>query len=547
MAILRRNGAGFLINMERRKFIRISTGIVGLGALGIGCRENPIPNCQVLDSSSAIGHRIRESMPLEPGSTEDVDCVVIGGGISGLSTAYHLQKNGIQNWVLLELEEQVGGNSGSGENSFSGYPWGAHYVPIPNNDLTDYLSFLEEKGVITGWDKNGLPVYEESFLCFDPQERLFINGNWQDGLVPQRGVPNKEQDEIGQFLHKMQEFKEARGIDDKDAFALPVDHSSTDPAWTCLDNINMKEWLLQNGFTSQYLHEFVNYCCRDDFGTPHHLTSAWAGIHYFACRKGKSANADSSEVLTWPEGNGFLVKKLRQSLPSTIRANSLVLKVRPLQQGWEIIYMEVKTGLQKSIHCRQVVMAIPQFIAARLLSDDNRLSLVKQHYQYSPWMVANLMVKLPVDKDPLGICWDNVIHGSDSLGYVNAGHQKIDSGKKVANITYYHPLTILDPTEERKKAEKRGPKEWLSIIENELAPAHPNFRRNIIECKIKIWGHAMLQPRPGIIHGGIRQKLKGLDPKNGLYFAHTDMAGISLFEEAFYQGLNAAKQVISHL
>jgi hypothetical protein len=28
------------------------------------------------------------------------------------------------------------------------------------------------------------------------------------------------------------------------------------------------------------------------------------------------------------------------------------------------------------------------------------------------------------------------------------------------------------------------------------------------------------------------------------YFAHTDIAGISIFEEAFYQGLNAAKKIL---
>jgi hypothetical protein len=33
--------------------------------------------------------------------------------------------------------------------------------------------------------------------------------------------------------------------------------------------------------------------------------------------------------------------------------------------------------------------------------------------------------------------------------------------------------------------------------------------------------------------------------ENKIFFAHTDLSGISVFEEGFYQGISAAKQLLN--
>jgi hypothetical protein len=75
---------------------------------------------------------------------------------------------------------------------------------------------------------------------------------------------------------------------------------------------------------------------------------------------------------------------------------------------------------------------------------------------------------------------------------------------------------------------------------------HPEIERTVTEIDIMIWGHAMAQPLPGIIHGNVREQLSA-SLYNRLHFAHTDLAGVSIFEEGFYQGLNAAKTVMENL
>jgi hypothetical protein len=52
----------------------------------------------------------------------------------------------------------------------------------------------------------------------------------------------------------------------------------------------------------------------------------------------------------------------------------------------------------------------------------------------------------------------------------------------------------------------------------------------------------MISPRPDFIWSGAREK--AIEPYRNIHFAHTDLSGIALFEEAFYHGLRAAKEIV---
>ena len=53
----------------------------------------------------------------------------------------------------------------------------------------------------------------------------------------------------------------------------------------------------------------------------------------------------------------------------------------------------------------------------------------------------------------------------------------------------------------------------------------------------------MISPRPDLIWSGIREKAR--QPWRNVHFAHTDLSGVALFEEAFYHGLRAAGEIMS--
>jgi hypothetical protein len=53
----------------------------------------------------------------------------------------------------------------------------------------------------------------------------------------------------------------------------------------------------------------------------------------------------------------------------------------------------------------------------------------------------------------------------------------------------------------------------------------------------------MISPRPEFIWSGVLEK--AMQPWRNFHFAHTDLSGIALFEEAFYHGLRAAGEVLT--
>lgn len=532
--------------MHRREFIQLGSALAaGASLLPMGCKNSKVIPGEMVGASASIGHLLRDgALDGPPVHTEQVEVVIVGGGISGLSAARQLHRNGITNMKLLELEKQVGGNTTSGSNEVSAYPWGAHYVPIANNSLTAYLSFLEECGVITGYNETGLPVYNDYHLCSDPQERLYINGNWQGGLVPGPGLPDVDKADINRFLDQMNLYRQAKGGDGRDAFAIPVDCSSKEDTYTALDKLTMKQWMKQEGYKSEYLYWYVNYCTRDDFGTVVDEISAWAGIHYFASRKGLAANAVNSDVLTWPAGNGWLASHLSRNIKHSIHSSALVVKVVPVKDGVTVHYYDVAMKQLKAVIAKQCILAVPQFVAARLLPGAaERVRLVHSCYRYTPWMVANITVGELDERAGAPLSWDNVIYNSASLGYADATHQDVRLLKPRRVLTYYYPLTEGETTEARKKAQQRTHAQWVGMIMDDLKVVHPDIENKVERIDVMIWGHAMAQPLPDMIHGGVREVLQQ-SINEVIHFAHSDLAGISIFEEAFYQGIHAADKII---
>lgn len=533
----------------RRHFIQGVSALGLLAALGrlIPWRGGATPAVQpgtLVGASSRVGHKLWKNDFPAATETTTKDIVIIGGGIAGLAAAYRLEKAGIRNFSLLELEAETGGNSSSGKNAISAYPWGAHYVPLLTEEATAVHRLFKELGVITGADSKGLPVYNEYYLCGDPHERLYIDGRWQEGLVPTIGITAEEDAQYKKFFALMEEYKKARGNDGRKAFAIPVDRSSADPAWRKLDTLTMLAWMEQSGFTEKRLQWYVNYCCRDDFGTTLETTSAWAGLHYFAARSGKAANTDSQGLVTWPEGNGWLAHQLRKPVQEHVIPQALVYKVARQDGKVLVDYWDSATERSHRLQARAVLMATPQFIAARLLTGGGNTGYADA-FSYAPWAIANISLdQLPHDKN-VGLAWDNMIYKSNLLGYVVTTHQVTQMKPLETVLTYYWPLSHAAPKEARTEALNRSLAEWQDIFTKELLAVHPDLKGHIRNVDICVWGHAMVRPTPGFIWGDARRAALKQHPP--IFRAHSDMSGISIFEEAFTRGIQASEEMLSFL
>jgi len=121
-------------------------------------------------------------------------------------------------------------------------------------------------------------VWEERYLCHDPQERLFLFGRWQEGIEPAVGLGAKDRE---QFRRLEETFAELRV---SGQFTIPME-TGLSPKTGALDRLSFAQWLRERGFDSAPLLWYMDYACRDDYGARAADTSAWAGIHYFASRE----------------------------------------------------------------------------------------------------------------------------------------------------------------------------------------------------------------------------------------------------------------------
>jgi len=534
--------------MNRRQFLISTAGVAASSFHSCAHRDKANSFAgEILGASQNIGHLLRGNQIPRPTSKWKVPVVIVGGGMAGLSAGWKLKKAGFDKFEILELESECGGNSRFGENQATAYPWGAHYVPLPTPESKAVRELFAELGIIQGYSPTGEPLYEEKYLCFSPQERLYRYGRWQEGLLPLLAVSRKDLEQYDRFRDLIAGYRTRRGRDGCKPFAIPMEFSSRDREFLDLDRISIREFLVTKGLDSVPLHWYVNYACRDDYGTEYSEVSAWAGIHYFASRGNEGdTEIENSTVLTWPEGNGWIVKRLRSQLEKQIRPNSLVFHLVPGKRSTFVEYLDVQRQQSTRVEAEQVIVACPRQFARYLLSDAKEGAQGVEAFEYAPWMVANLSLReFPAERAGVPLAWDNVLYDSPSLGYVVATHQSLRTHIRETVFTYYYPLTASPVREERTRLLETDWHSWSQFILKDLGKPHPQIERVVTRMDIFRWGHAMVRPNPGFLWGGARGE--AAEPVGQIRFAHSDLSGFSIFEEAQYRGVVAAEQVLHAL
>jgi phytoene dehydrogenase-like protein len=523
---------------SRRALLRALAGLPLLG-----CRPGaPAPvTGGIVGGAHQRGHRLRDGFRPAAARDEGVPVAILGAGIAGLSAAWAFERAGFSDYVVLELEDAPGGTSRAGASAVSAYPWGAHYVPVPPPSNRPLVALLDEVGAIAGRDGRGEPVWAEEVLCREPQERVFYRGEWYEGLYPRVAAPPFELAQLERFFAEMRRFAARRDKRGRPAFALPRALSSDDPDVVALDRHSMADWMRAQGFDSPRLRWFVEYACRDDFGATLRQTSAWAGIHYFASRL-EAGRDEPAEFLTWPEGNGRLVAHLAKSAGARLRLNALAVEVDPRKDGVDVLYYDEARGEAVRLRARHAIFALPRFLAARVVAPW-RVAPPPwlSETVYGSWMVANLTLRERPAGRGFPLAWDNVLYDSESLGYVVATHQSgRDHGATV--LTYYLPLLEDDARTGRARLLAASWDAWRDGILADLGRAHPGLRELVERIDVYLWGHAMVRPRPGYLWS--EALAASARPLGRLHFAHTDLSGMALFEEAQYWGLRAAEAVM---
>src|SRR4030095_14537855 len=294
-------------------------------------------------------------------------------------------------FVLLELEKEIGGTSRSGTGTPVGYPWGAHYLPVPFQENKELISLLDEMAFIEGRSPNGEIVIGEQYLCREPEERVFYKGRWYEGLYLNAGASEEDKRQFAEFQKQIDAWVNWRDAKGKRAFVVPVANCSDDVEVTSLDRISFADWLRQNGFTSDRLIWYCDYACRDDYGSKLEQTSAWAGLFYFCARVRKSGE-ESQQFITFPEGNGRFVNHLFEQVKDRVRKSQMVVSIVPSEKGVDVICFD--NGELRGFRCEKVIFASPMFTAPYVIRGFNEnAQFAGTEFQHNAWFVANLFLK----------------------------------------------------------------------------------------------------------------------------------------------------------
>ena len=511
------------------------------------------------------GHllRARELPEWKGGEIRKVHTLIAGGGVAGLSAARALRLQGMDDFALLELEDAAGGNARGAQMAGMQHPLGAHYLPVPGDAAPEVQDFLEELGVRRRL--HGRWVYDEKALCHSPQERLYFNGAWQEGLLPMQGVSAQTLLQYQRFAKLVSDWR-ASG-----AFSMPL-RPFLKQKWqiagmeSALNAITFIAYLNQQQLTDPHLRWYLDYCCRDDYGAGIDTVSAFAGIHYFAARHGFAApgegSAEKEGVLTWPQGNAYLTQALAQPLKERLHTAQVILRIEEQKSGVLIDALNTATGQVQRWQAERCIVALPMHVAARVVI--NAPEFLKQataRTVHSSWWVANIHISAPLHDDGKGAfpSWDNVIYGSKGLGYVDAMHQSTRPVPGETVLTYYHASGAgLDARRALLQSS------WAQLRDQALADlnaAHPDITRLARQINITRYGHAMAVPTPEATTYFLSQighqpakNMRGVllnkeqinryptlsPPATArLRFAHSDWSGLSVFEEAFTRGLHA--------
>jgi hypothetical protein len=350
---------------------------------------------------------------------------------------------------------------------------------------------------------------------------MFVHGEWQSGLESELLASRTGRDELRRFGELIEEQRRTG------AFTIPMALGAR--ADSALDRISFAEWLDGNDLRSPAMRWYAEYGTRDDYGALTRDTSAWAGVHYHASRE-----PTEQGPLTWPEGNAWIARRLAERIAPRLITGAPVHRILSNgRNGWR-----VRAG-DAEYACEHVIFAAPTFLAPYIVE-----GMRTPGFTYSPWLVANITLDRWPDDRGAPPAWDNVIRNGVGLGYVVATHQSLrarDTGPTV--WTYYWALATRDTATERMVLHKSTWSDWVERIMMELSVAHPNIRRCVTHVDMVRLGHAMVRPTIGFL-GADARRVPQWAPRN-IHLAHSDLSGLSLFEEAQYRGVVAADAVLA--
>ena len=537
--------------ISRRDFLNgilISGAALSLASFGgllpmqVAAAGAPVASDDRTDDFS-LCHRIwRGELTVQPNRRAHLyDCVIIGGGMSGLVAAWKLRELGVKDILVLEKDDVLGGLCRSDTIGGIVAAKASAYPSFPFNE--DMIALYSDLGFVRV--RRGKVTVKKEYVLQPPYDQLFSRGKWVSDPFDNAGiaelpVSQKCRDDLAALTAKLEELWAWEDAGGNAAFDCPPDDASRNRAMRGLDDMTLGEYAKSQGWGLEMVRLF-DPLLRSAYGVGHDRISAWAALDILS---DELLPADPGEdSLGFAGGNAYftesLVRKLdaRQLMPKTI-----ISQIR--QPSDEVQITCVRQGKAETLRARTAIFAAPQFMTPYLLPDlpADRQKAAKT-FEYTPYVVANVAVS----QTPPGLAYSNQLLGdfvmSDFIVADWTEHVAPQSAptSRPNVLTAYCPLTAAD----RPRLLAGSLDEWQAKILSEFDRCIPGLSKTVTGFYLYRWGHAFAAPTKGAVFSPARQLVKR--PLGRIFFAGADVEGIPTIDHAMASGFRTAEEVAAFL
>ncbi len=476
--------------------------------------DNPELSHQILWDVAGFQSKQGATTNSQTDTKETVPLVIVGGGLSGLLTAYRLKKYVS---IVLEGAERFGGNA-KGE-SWRGMDYsigGTEFrLPLEGSSLDGLykeLDLYQNEKKIT--DENITQLKNKIYLHF-------LMGDTDTSVATQAA-------QLEQYFSEINENKNGRVYPQ-----LPPVTPEQKKAVNELDGYSFRDYLkkiLETDTLHPHLDTWIEHFCWMTFGGSAREISAAMGVNQMSSLLGKS--------FTIPGGLAQLSEQLYLKVKKAIgadrlRARAVVYQVQIVNDGVLVSYFQ--DGESKSILAESVVMACGKNVVKKIfpaLSAESEK--VIRRIRYNGCLVANLFLKqkLPQHFYKLNLLNEGKLDPKDVQGnaerdratmLVNASYAKSNSKKEETILTLYRPFPYAAGKAQIYSTTSyfKFRKEFIDQVENSILPSLGIPTTAVVGLRIARWGHSFPVPQAGMINGGELEKIQ--EPiQEKVYFINQD-------------------------
>ncbi len=439
-----------------------------------------------------------------PSKNERCDVVIVGAGLSGLTAAVELERQG-RRVIMVESEARVGG-AGVQADLAGGR------IPLGNVYFVERTPELETLIKISGIEP--VPCPDDGY---DLGRGEVVRDLWSDETLDRVITAGAERDGMKRFRDQLVSMG-----DDVPPYPL----ESTLPQQLSHLDISAEEWVKE--FKSQTLLTVLNSYSRSSMGALLLRTNVYCLLNFYSGELGPTFDAQRS---TFAGGPGALTRAVGDRLKCQ-RLEHLAARVTQDETSAYVDCVD-RDGNVVRYRADHVIMAAPKFQMPYLIPDlPTQQAVACKSLRYAPYMTLHIVSDLPLVETDVYDTWN--LTSEFETDVVNPGSVPGMNLDK-------HVASLFVPMDEFARGQLQNPELFArrsgDIVDRFLSTRTPDQQASVREVYCWGWGHGVIIPTPGS-HSGIAQAASAAFGR--ILFANTDCDAAPAIENACYHGFRAA-------